>query len=121
MSMTLRDYARIGMFMLGGGEIDGESILPKGYLDAATSNHVPAKSRAEGASYGYFWWPMDDGYRAVGIYGQGIYVFPGESLVIAVNSAMPKATDRVQSQKSAALIQAVRASANGEGPKTPRG
>ena len=56
---------------------------------------------------------MEGGYRAVGIYGQGIYVFPEENLVIAVNSAMPKASDRVQSEKSAALIGAVRAAANG--------
>lgn len=113
MSMTLRDYARIGLFMLGGGKIDGKSILPDGYIDAATSNHVPAKQAEKGASYGYFWWPMEDGYRAVGIYGQGIYVFPEENLVIAVNSAAPKATDRLQSEKAAAMIGAVRTAANG--------
>lgn len=114
MSMTLRDYARIGMFMIGGGMIDGKSILPDGYLEDATTNHVPAgKARQAGASYGYFWWPMDDGYRAVGIFGQGIYVYPEENLVIAVNSALPKATDRGQSQKAAAMIAAVRTAANG--------
>ena len=114
MSMTLRDYARIGVFMMGGGKIDGRSILPDGYIEGATSNHVPpGKARQAGASYGYFWWPMDDGYRAVGIFGQGIYVYPEENLVIAVNSALPKATDRAQSQKAAAMIAAVRTAANG--------
>lgn len=114
MSMTLRDYARIGVFMMGGGKIDGRSILPDGYIEDATSNHVPpGKARQAGASYGYFWWPMDDGYRAVGIFGQGIYVYPEENLVIAVNSALPKATDRAQSQKAAAMIAAVRTAANG--------
>ena len=112
MSMTLRDYARIGVFMMGGGKIDGKSIVPEGYITDATSNHVPGKQASQ-ASYGYFWWPMDDGYRAVGIFGQGIYVYPEENLVIAVNSALPKATDRAQSQKSAALIEAVRTAANG--------
>jgi len=64
MSMTLRDYARVGLFMMGGGKIDGKSIVPDGYIEDATSNHVPAgKARKAGASYGYFWWPMDDGYR----------------------------------------------------------
>jgi CubicO group peptidase (beta-lactamase class C family) len=115
MSTTLRDYARIGLFMMGGAKIDGKSIVPDGYTEAATTNHVPAKNRAKGESYGFFWWPMDkdDAYRAAGIYGQGIYVYPEENLVIAVNSALPKATDRTQSQKSAALIGAVRAAANG--------
>lgn len=121
MSMTLRDYARVGLFMMGGGKIDGKSIVPDGYIEDATVNHVPAKQAAQGASYGYFWWPMEDGYRAVGIFGQGIYVFPEDNLVIAVNSAQPKATDRVQSQKAMAMIGAVRAAANGEGSKTPRG
>lgn len=113
MSMTLRDYARIGVFMMGGGKIDGKSIVPDGYITDATTNHVPGKARDQGASYGYFWWPMDDGYRAVGIFGQGIYVYPEENLVIAINSALPKATDRAQSQRAAAMIEAVRAAANG--------
>lgn len=114
MSMTLRDYARVGLFMMGGGKIDGKSIVPDGYIEDATSNHVPAgKARKAGASYGYFWWPMDDGYRAVGIFGQGIYVYPEENLVIAINSALPKATDRTQGQKTGALIEAVRTAANG--------
>ena len=113
MSMTLRDYARIGLFMLGGGEINGKSILPAGWVEEATANHVPKAQAEKGAAYGYFWWPMEDGYRAVGIFGQGIYVYPEENLVIAMNSALPKATDRAQSQKMAALIAAVRAAANG--------
>jgi len=113
MSMTLRDYARIGLFMLGGGEINGKSILPAGWVEEATANHVPKAQAEKGAAYGYFWWPMEDGYRAVGIFGQGIYVFPEENLVIAVNSAMAKASDRTQGQKTQALIGAVRAAANG--------
>lgn len=113
MSMTLRDYARIGLFMLGGGVIDGKSILPAGWVEDATTNHVPAK-QAEKDSYGYFWWPMKDGYRAVGIFGQGIYVYPEENLVIAINSAMKKASDKTQSQKTTAFIGAIRAAANGE-------
>jgi CubicO group peptidase (beta-lactamase class C family) len=124
MSMTLRDYGRIGQFMLGGGKIDGKDILASGWVEESTKNHAPPKSRERGESYGYFWWPMEDGYRAVGIFGQGIYVYPEENLVIAINSAMPKATDRVQSQKIAALVSAVRAAANG-GPagegRIPRG
>jgi CubicO group peptidase (beta-lactamase class C family) len=114
MSMTLRDYARIGLFMLGGGEIDGRHVLPDGWVEEATANHVPAKQAEQGAAYGYFWWPMPDGYRAAGIFGQGIFVYPEENLVIAVNSAMVKASDRAQSEKSQALIAAIRAAANGE-------
>lgn len=112
MSATLRDYARIGLFMLGGGAIDGKNILPHGWVEEATSNHVPGKGREAGESYGYFWWPNADGYRAIGIFGQQIAVFPQENLIIAINSAMVKATDRTQSQKLSALLETVRAAAN---------
>jgi len=108
MSMTLRDYARIGLFMLGGGKIDGKEVLAPGWVEESTKNHAPPKSRQDGDSYGYFWWPMDEGYYAVGIFGQGIYVYPEENLVIAINSAMPKASDRTQTQKVRAVIDAIR-------------
>ena len=108
MSMTLRDYARIGLFMLGGGKADGKDVLAPGWVEESTKNHAPPKSREAGESYGYFWWPMEEGYYAVGIFGQGIYVYPEENLVIAINSAMPKASDRTQSQKVRAVIDAIR-------------
>jgi CubicO group peptidase (beta-lactamase class C family) len=110
MSMTLRDYARIGLFMLGGGKIDGKEILPAGWVEEATTSQL--NPGVEG-SYGYFWWPTDEpNYRAIGIFGQGIYVYPEENLVIAINSAYPKATDRTQAAKQEALIKAVREAAN---------
>ncbi|HVY88511.1 MAG TPA: hypothetical protein VG942_06555, partial [Hyphomonadaceae bacterium] len=62
-------------------------------------------------SYGYFWWPREDGYDAVGIYGQGISVYPADNLVIAVNSAMLKASDTTERQKKAALFGAIRKAA----------
>lgn len=110
-SATLRDYARIGLFMLGGGKIDGKDILPEGWTGEATSNQL---NRGVEGSYGYFWWPIDQGpnYRASGIFGQGIYVYPEENLVIAINSAYPKAADREQSARQNALVQAVREAAN---------
>ncbi|MDP3737263.1 MAG: serine hydrolase [Hyphomonadaceae bacterium] len=112
MSMTLRDYARIGLFMLGGGKINGKDVLPSGWVEDATTNQLP--KNAKDASYGYFWWPLDaPNYQAIGVYGQGIVVYPEENLVIALNSAMPKASDRKQSQAKAALFKAVRDAANG--------
>ena len=111
MSMTLRDYARIGLFMLGGGKIDGEEILPAGWVQEATTNRLPKSEKDE--TYGYFWWPLDEAnYAAFGIFGQAIYVYPEEDLVIAINAAYPKATDRTQSAKRSALIKAVRDAAN---------
>jgi CubicO group peptidase (beta-lactamase class C family) len=94
---STRDMARFGLFMLGGAEIDGKSILPDGWVAAATNdgpNH-------EG--YGYQWWITGDGsYAAQGIFGQGIFIDPKRKLVIASNSNWPSATD----EKSAAARQA---------------
>lgn len=116
MSATLRDYGRIGLFLLGNGEIDGKAVLPPGYVTAATTNRIPEAVRKPGENYGYFWWPREDGagYAARGIFGQGIEIYPEENLIIVVNSAMPKATDRTQSLKTQALTQTLRKAANGE-------
>lgn len=112
MSMTLRDYARIGLFMLGGAKIGDTDVFPPGYLEDATTNRLPADQKA---SYGYFWWTSADGpYQAIGIFGQGIAIYPDDHLVIALNSAMPKASDRKQSQAKAALFAAIRAAADGK-------
>jgi len=104
-SMTLRDYGRLGQFMLDGGEINGVSVLPAGWVDEATTNRV----RTGPGSYGYFWWPTDaPNYEARGIFGQGIGVFPEDDLVIVMNAAMPKASDRNQSQAKNAVFSAIR-------------
>lgn len=40
MSMTLRDYARFGLFMLGGGSAGGRQVLPQGWTAQATSARI---------------------------------------------------------------------------------
>jgi CubicO group peptidase (beta-lactamase class C family) len=105
MSMTLRDYARIGLFMLGGGKVNGKDILPPGWVEEATANQL-AKSDNKN-SYGYFWWPRADGYAAVGVFGQTIQVYPEQNLVIAINSAMLKASGKEVQAARGAMLQAI--------------
>jgi CubicO group peptidase (beta-lactamase class C family) len=106
MSMTLRDYGRLGLFMLEGGKAAGKQVIPPWYLAEATTDQV--KPPAEGR-YGYFWWIRDDGgYDAQGIFGQQIRIVPQENLVIVVNAAFPKATDKELTQAHSALFQGVR-------------
>lgn len=91
-SASLRDYARFGQFMLNGGRVDGQAILPDGWVAAATSKQ--ADIGAPGRGYGYQWWTNDDGsYAAQGIFGQGIFIDPARKLVIASNGNWPTATD----------------------------
>jgi len=85
-SMTLRDYGRVGLFVMGGAK----GVVPADYLAAATRKQV--LSDFDKLGYGYQWWIHDDGsYEAEGIFGQSIYVNPKEKLVIVTNSAWPEA------------------------------
>ncbi|MBA4307387.1 MAG: serine hydrolase [Sphingopyxis sp.] len=89
---STRDYARFGLFMLGGAQVKGVSILPDDWIAPATSKQTGIG--VPGKGYGYQWWTYDDGsYAAQGIFGQGIFIDPKRKLVIASNSNWPKATD----------------------------
>jgi len=90
---STRDFARFGLFILGGGMVEGKSVLPDGWIAAATTNQADTNQAEYG--YGYQWWTLNDGsYAARGIFGQGIFIDPKRKLVIASNSDWPQATDR---------------------------
>ena len=85
-----RDYARLGQFILEGAKVNGQSILPDGWLEEAT--HKQADIGAPGRGYGYQWWTYDSGaFAARGIFGQGIFIDPKRQLVIASNGNWHKA------------------------------
>ena len=104
---TLRDYGRIGLFALADGQLaDGTQVLPEGWMRESTS---PSRGYE---NYGYFWWLGDAGvYKAIGIFGQGIYINPAENVVIAIHSARPAASKDTdwewQNALYAALTEAV--------------
>ena len=85
-----RDYARLGQFILEGAQVNGQSILPDGWLHQAT--HKQADIGAPGRGYGYQWWTYDSGaFAARGIFGQGIFIDPARQLVIVSNADWNKA------------------------------
>jgi len=84
-SMTLRDYGRVGQFMLDHGKAAGHDVVPAGWTEDATAEHVMKPP------YGYFWWIIPGGYEAEGIFGQTLSVFPQDHLVVVINSAWPAA------------------------------
>jgi CubicO group peptidase (beta-lactamase class C family) len=87
---ALRDYARYGQFVLEGGRVDGESIVPDGWFEEATRTQVQTGS--PGIGYGYQWWTAADGtFKAIGIHGQLIHIDPARGLVVAINSAWREA------------------------------
>ena len=80
-----RDYARMGQFILEGAKVQGQGILPEGWLQDATTKR--ADIGKPGRGYGYQWWTYDDGsFAARGIFGQGIFIDPKRQLVIASNA-----------------------------------
>lgn len=111
---SVRDYARLGVFMLGGAAVDGKTILPDDWITPATTKQ--ADIGVAGKGYGFQWWTYDDGsYAAQGIFGQGIFIDPKRRLVIASNSNWPKATDpdTVGAQREA-FYKAVQAAVDSE-------
>lgn len=89
LSVSLRDYARMGMFALSGGK----GVVPTGWFAEATQSH--ADIGEPGYGYGYQWWTYPQGrFGAVGIFGQVIRIDPKTRTVVVMSSAWPKATDR---------------------------
>lgn len=88
LSATLRDYARFGLVLLNDGVINGERMLPEGWMEEAGSRKVVDGEEIE---YGYMLWPLHDrSYAAIGIFGQFVFVDPDRDLVVAMWSAQPK-------------------------------
>jgi CubicO group peptidase (beta-lactamase class C family) len=89
---STRDFARFGLFIMGGAKIDKKAVVPSDWITPATSKQVDIGLPGKG--YGYQWWTYDDGsFAAQGIFGQGIFIDPKRKLIIASNSNWPKATD----------------------------
>ncbi len=112
MSMTLRDYGRIGMFILDGGKAGGKQVVPATWTREATRSQIVIDpAHPEYGGYGYFWWinPAVGSYEAQGIFGQSITTFPQERLIIVLNSAWPAADTPELNAARDRLTAAIRA------------
>lgn len=105
-SATLRDYGRVGQFLLDGGRAGGRQVLPSWWIRQATSKQAAIGDPNFG--YGYQWWTEVDGsYDAFGIFGQLIHIDPKHRLVIVTLSNWPKPTGDDLSAKRAALVKRI--------------
>ena len=111
-----RDMARFGLFVLGGGMIDGQRVVPEGWFAMAGSRQ--ADIGEPGRGYGFQWWTFDDGtFAAQGIFGQGIFIDPARRLVIASNANWPVASDRAYWEERELLYRAVQAAVDAVQPR----
>ena len=85
---TLRDYARFGLMAMNYGTLGSARVVSDAWMRESTT--APNFN----AGYGYQWWltanSPDHVFRAIGVYGQTIYINPAKHVVIAQFRALPK-------------------------------
>ena len=113
LQMATRDYARMGLFVLANGKIDGKSVVPEDWFGKATTKK---KDYGEpGRGYGYQWWTYDTGaVSAQGIFGQGIFIDPKRRLVIASNANWTRANEGPEPDGREAFYRQVQAALDAE-------
>lgn len=106
LSVTLRDYARLGTVMLYQGKHKKTNLFSDEWMQNATSLLYPTGK--DGGGYGYLWWRYPNGsYAAIGIFGQMVYINPNKNIVIAQFAAWPAAGSKELSKKRQDFIDAV--------------
>jgi len=88
---TTRNYAKLGLLYLRGGEWDGQQIIPASWVEAAVEGG-PAWN-----GYGYQIWLTgqytslpDELFAFIGVDSQLVYVLPSEDLIVVRNSIYDK-------------------------------
>ncbi len=88
---TTRDFAKFGELLMNMGNYKGEQLIPRDYMERATSKLVSnKKSNACGSysssGYGYQIWKSRHGFWLAGMGGQAIFCFPDKNMIFAYNS-----------------------------------
>jgi CubicO group peptidase (beta-lactamase class C family) len=110
---TLRDFGRYGQFVLDGGSVNGQSIVPAGWFAAATRKQ--SEIGAAGSGYGYQWWTYDNGsYEARGLYGQLVHIDPARKLVVVILGAWTEPLGGASSGMQRQLVTAIGAAVDAE-------
>ena len=88
--MGAEDMLRLGQLYLDDGQWDGEQLVPREWVEEATSSAVDTGNGFGGDGYGYHWWMTSAGdhpaFAAVGYGGQLVEVVPDLRLVVAAST-----------------------------------
>lgn len=99
MSASLRDLGRIGQMLLQGGRWEGRQIVPEAVVQQLIQGGSTEAFKAAGMthrpgwSYRDQWWVNPQAPRsfaAMGAYGQRLFVFPDDELVVVLLSSHPQ-------------------------------
>jgi CubicO group peptidase (beta-lactamase class C family) len=87
-----QDMVKLGQLYLDGGVWQGTRILPRAYVQQATTSQVSGTGERGFPDYGYLWWVGEmDGtraFRAQGFGGQLVVVVPQRRLVVVTSVAI---------------------------------
>lgn len=83
---TLRDFAKVGELLLHKGEYNGKQLLPREYMEKATSKQIAnvrenAYNERSMAGYGYQIWINEVGYSMFGMGSQYALCFPDKDFL----------------------------------------
>jgi CubicO group peptidase (beta-lactamase class C family) len=116
-----RDFARFGVLVANGARVNGQPLVPDGWLAEATTERTGIGQPGRG--YGYQWWTYSDGtFAARGIFGQGLFIDPKRKLVIASNANWNGgARDATASSAREAFYRLTQKAIDDEGAAAPTG
>lgn len=110
----LRDLGRLGLLMLGGGEINGQRLFPASVVEKIRVGGDRSKfggfPTIPGGSYTSQWWVFHNAHGAFaarGVHGQTIYVDPKAEMVLVRLSSFPQAQNGFIDPTSLPAYQAV--------------
>lgn len=105
---TLRDFARLGLMVLNGGEANGHRIVSADWIRESTRPTTPA---GPGPGYGYQWWMVANpgSFQALGLQGQYIYIDPATRTVIVKLSYFPPDVGPSADEETTAFLSAASA------------
>lgn len=87
---TPRDIARVAQILLDGGRFEGKQLIPKNYLEKATSKQIETSMQPfleERQGYGYqFWRTTHNGFVCYGLGGQLAICVPHKEFVLVTTA-----------------------------------
>ena len=81
------DMAKLGQLYLQQGRWQGQQLIPKDWVRDSTKVQIHQKIDPTTTGYGYQIWTLEDGaFLFNGMFGQSVYVFPEQDMVIVLTS-----------------------------------